>query len=292
MTEYITSDRIANSILQKDLDCNYLIVEGKTDFRLLKKFVNDDSCKIEIAFGNIKVVEVIERLKKEGFNKATGIIDSDFRILDNEKEIEGILTTDYHDLEISLINSPSFETVMSNYCQIEKLEKLYTRNYSQLKKSYFELAKNIGYLKWLNKIENLGLTFKPANPEGNTIDYNVFISANDLNYMGDEKLVNAILNFCNGKVTVNIKKEEILEKLTKFKKEVDLNHLCNGHDIMNIISISLRKHISNLNSKSIPASQLEKEFSLAYESRYFMKTSLYEKIKNIEQDKKVSILTF
>jgi len=292
MTDYITPDRIANSIMQKKLECNYLIVEGKTDYRLLKKFINSENCSIEIAFGNLKVIEVIDKLKKRDFYKAIGIIDSDFRLLDDEILIEDILMTDYHDLEISFINSPCFETVISNYYQPEKLEKLYNNDFYELKNYFFELSKNIGYLKWLNKTDELGLTFKPANPEGKTIDYNLFISVEDLKYQGDDKLIDAILNFCNGKVKVNIKKSEILEKLEIFKKDVDLNHLCNGHDIMNIISISLRKHISNLNSKSIPVDQLEKEFSLAYESRYFMSTNLYKNIKNIEVVKKITILSF
>lgn len=292
MTEHITPERIANSIMLKESGVNYLIVEGKTDFRLFKKFIDNNNSSIEIAFGNLNVIDVVNELKRRNFNNVIGIIDSDFRILDEEVEIEDILMTDYHDIEISFINSPTFETIMSSYYKEDKFEKLFNKNFSELKNYYFNISKNIGYLKWLNKIDNLGLTFKPASPEGKTIDYNVFISASDLKYKGDDKLVDAILNFCNGKVKVEVKKEEILERLNTFKKDVDLNQLCNGHDIMNIISISLRQHISNLNSKSIPADQLEKEFSLAYESRYFMETNLYKKIKNIEETKEVTILTF
>jgi len=292
MTEYITPERIANSIMLKGLDLNYLIVEGKTDFKLFKKFIDNDNSSIEIAFGNLNVIDVVNELKRRNFNNVIGIIDSDFRILDEEIEIEDVLMTDYHDMEISFINSPTFETILSNYYQENKLEKLFNNNFSELKDYYFDISKNIGYLKWLNKIDNFGLTFKPANPDGKTIDYNVFISASDLKYKGDDKLVDAILNFCNGKVKVEIKKEQILERLNTFKKEVDLNQLCNGHDMMNIISISLRQHISNLNSKAIPADQLEKEFSLAYESRYFMETNLYKKIKKIEEEKKFTILSF
>lgn len=291
MTEYITPDRIANSIMQKNNDLSYLIVEGKTDYRLFKKFIDDKCCEIEIAFGNLKVIDVVSELKKRKFERIIGIIDADFRILDEEEEIDDILTTDYHDMEISFIESPSFDTLISEYSQEEKLIKSYN-SIADLKKYFFELIKNLGFLKWLNKKEDLGLIFKPLNPEGKAIDYSLFISSDKLEYKGDDKLIDAILNFCNGKVKVDIKKSELIKKLDEFKKEVDLRHLCNGHDIMNVISVSFRKHISNLNSKSISANQLEKEFCLSYESRYFVTTNLYKKIKEVEKSKSIKFLSF
>jgi len=289
MTEYITSDRIANSIMQKNLEHNYLIVEGKSDYALFKKFIDSNACSIEIGFGNQNVIDVISELKKREFNRAIGIIDSDFRILDQVEQIEDVLTTDFHDIEISMINSSSFETVLLNYIKPNKLQKHY-ENLDDFRNHLFSLTSDLGYLKWLNSIENYGLIFKPKNPEGNKINYSLFICINELKYLGEDKLIDSIFNFCNGKVKIDVTKEKLKEKLNEFKKEVDINQLCNGHDIMNVICLSLKKHISN--SNSISSEQLEKEFSLAYESRYFMTTNLYEQIKETEIIKELNFLSF
>lgn len=293
MIEYITPQRIANSILQKaDSFNSFLVVEGKSDFNLFNKFVSKAECKIEIAFGNSKVIEVIEELNKRNFERSLGIIDLDFNKLEGNTCItSNVIETDFHDIEIMIINSDSFETVLSHYAKSEKIEQHYG-SITAFKQHLFELTKHIGFVKWLNHKKNLGLKFKPTKPEGNPLDFTNFISINDLKFLGYEKLVESILNYCNGKVKVEIKKEELIRELKDFIEECDLNHLCNGHDLMHVISISLRKNISNLNSKSVSDEQLAKEFLLSYEARYFVNTDLYKKIKGWEELKKVTILSF
>lgn len=269
-----------------------MIVEGKTDFQLFDKFIKKENCCIEIAFGNENVISVINELRSRGFQGCIGIIDSDFRLLDNEMILdENILHTDYHDIEIMIIKSNCFETVLKNYVQNEKLIEKYD-NYDKFRGHLFSITKHLGYLKWLNKKLNLGLIFKPNKQDGKTIDYSNFISSNDLSFLGYEKLVESILNFCNGKVKISIKKEDILEDLSNFIQDCQLEHLCNGHDIIHIISISLRKNVSNLNARSISPEQLSQDFYLAYEARYFVSTILYKNIKEWEEKNEAIILDF
>lgn len=293
MTEFITADRTANAIMQKsDSFQTFLVVEGKTDYYVFNKFTNKQTCRIEIAFGNYNVIEVLSKLKERNFHGALGIIDSDFRTLDGEDLREdSIIQTDCHDLEIMLIKSESFDNVMSHYVQIDKIVDNYG-DYNGFRDYLFQISKHIGYLKWLNKKKGYGLLFKPKNPEGNHIDYSNFISVKDLKFAGYKKLIETILNFCNGKVSISINKENIENELQQFIVDCDLDHLCNGHDIIHIISLSLRKHVSNLNSRTVSHERLSKDFGLAYEARFFEQTQLYRRIKRWEVSRQKPVLSF
>ena len=107
IADHLTSDRIVNSILQRSkFKGSYIIVEGKNDFTLYRKFVDDQNCHIEIALGNSNVIDVINKLDQYGYKEAIGLIDTDFRILDNDiPPNNNIFITDYHDLELMIFRN-------------------------------------------------------------------------------------------------------------------------------------------------------------------------------------------
>jgi len=296
MEDYLTPGRIANSILQKtSFKGSYLIVEGNNDFSLYKKFIDNSFCKIEIAFGNQNVIDIIEELKKRGYENVIGVIDSDYRRLENDlPSRSNILLTDFHDIEVMLFSSDAFETVMSHYSILEKVEAFKTQNKNNdLREIFLNLARPLGYLKWANKINNWGLVFKPIKPEGKPLSYSDFIPPDTLKFTSYEEMTQTVINYTSSKSKTKTKTEAV--KLTK--KLIDNNthsslQICNGHDIIHIICLSLRKKISNLNSNAVKAEQLEKDFIFAYDSRYFEQTELYKQIKQWEIDKGKSVLKF
>lgn len=294
MKEYITPTRTANAIMQNaDSFDSFLVLEGEYDILLFKKFIDNEKCKLEIGFGYEKVVEILDILNKRSFNKALGIIDSDFRLLEEEKiEVDNIVSTDHHDLEISVINSDAFQAVLSFHIQEEKLLSKYG-DYENFKTHIFSVLRPLSFLKWLNQREKLGIIFKPEEPEGKKLDISKFICPTNLTFIKLEKLIETVLNYCNGKVKITIKKEDIEKKLNDLiKNDIDVYRLSNGHDVISLLSLSLRKHVSNLNSKSISSEQLQRELYLAYESRHFQESVLYTKIKDWEAKVPARILTF
>jgi hypothetical protein len=294
MLEYITPARTANAIMQKsDSYESFLVLEGKFDNLLFRKFIDKEKCKIEIGFGYKNVLKILEILDERTFSNALGIIDSDFRVLDNEKvDIKNVICTDFHDLEMSTINSEAFQNVMNFYIQEEKFIKKY-ENYENFKNHILSILKPLSFLKWLNKKQKLGLIFKPQKTDGSVLDINKFICNVNLTFSDTKTLVESVLNYCRGKVTLTINIDELQKNLDEFINDnVDLNHLTNGHDVIRLASLSLRKHVSNLNSKAIPPEQLHRELYLAYEGRYFQNTELYKKIKDWEKKTPTSVLTF
>ncbi len=291
MTESIKPERIANAIRMKNLnEKSFLIVEGISDQVLFNKFINKDNCDIEIAFGNLNVIAVVENLISGGYDGVLGIIDSDFRIINAESFNENpIFLSDFHDLEIMFITSNAFTDVLNSYNVEQKLVTNWS-SFNEFRNHLFNISIAIGYLKLINSRNNYGIKFKPDNPDGRYLEYSKFVDVTTLSYLGDEVLVQTVLRYENQQARLHITGEHLLKDLNILDKKLDRNHLCNGHDIMQLIALSLKKNISNLNSKAVDFKQIEKEFALAYDSRFFINTNLYKKIKAWEQEKNKTVL--
>ena len=51
--------------------------------------------------------------------------------------------------------------------------------------------------------------------------------------------------------------------------------VCSGHDLMNILSISLRKKFGNKNKQEITLDNIQETFRISYSKDYYDKTSLF-----------------
>ncbi|WP_264564228.1 DUF4435 domain-containing protein [Flavobacterium sp. N3904] len=296
MREHLTPDRIANSILQKSrFKGTYLIVEGNSDYTLYRKFTDQEFCEIEIAFGNCNVIQVIEELQQRGFTDALGLIDSDFRRLDDDlPQNKNVIMSDDHDIEVMIIKSNALDTILTHHCDPTKystyLEDLKIKD---IREDLLNLSKSIGILKWVNKSENLGLLFKPHKEDARPLDYAKFIDVKLFKFTGNENLINAVINYSMNKTKINTTNKAALQSLNSKKLDgVELNQLCNGHDICQILSLGLRKKLASLNSNVLSADQIELELILAYDSRYFEQTDIYKQIKSWEKQVGKQVLKF
>lgn len=290
MRGLLTKSREANALLMKfkpkDNDL-ILLVEGKTDRILFSKFIISKRIIINDCDGSSNVIELIEELRSRDFNSMIGILDKDFKELDEELiEDEIIFYTDYHDIEVSIIESNAINVIFEKYANEEKLENFHTKFRLNYRDYIFKLASFIGYLKWANKIDDLGLVFKPKTTEGKKLKLEKIFNF-DLEYLGDERMVTYVKQYSNNRGT-NIKNtEEIIESYNKHKgKAVDLLHLCNGHDLSYIIAISIKRIIGNTN---VSFENIENDLRLSYDSNCFKLTNLYKSIKHWEESN-VSVL--
>ena len=171
MEKDITAERTANAImLNTSFEGHHLIVEGKKDQKVYEKFINDKEIIIQIAFGKEKVKEIIRILTERGFNRKIGIIDADFiRINEEEDIIDGLFITDDHDIEVMIIKTQALENVLNTVCSKPKITAFEKESRNSVRNQIFILAKEIAYLKLANKLYDLGLVFKPKNPEGKQI---------------------------------------------------------------------------------------------------------------------------
>lgn len=286
MNNDITPERISNSIkLDSTFNGVHLIVEGPSDQVLFGKFIDQEKCQITIAFGSFNVIESIKILNGDNFQKKLGVIDTDFRkLIGEEPQIENLLLTDYHDIEIAIYQSNAFETVLSLYYQKFKCNDFEKQKGKTIREIILERAQPLGYLKLINKKHGLGLSFKPKNPEGRKLDYSKFISKDGLEFLGVNELIQTVINYSLNKGSQKLPTKEDIEKLLKdeMKNEHDILHLCNGHDLISIVSLSLKRVIGNQNSSQCNHEQLQNDFILAFDSKYFELTKLYLQMKDWE----------
>lgn len=278
MIEYITADRIANSIMQDTtFSGHYLIVEGNKDYKLYKKFISD-SIRIKEAWGCEKVKEVLDVLERRGFNKKVGIIDSDFsQLLDIKLDIKDLFVTDYHDIEVMMINSSALTTVIDVFCKREKFEEF--SKGVEVYRIIIDIGKNIGLLKLANTLFGLGLVFKPKEVDGKQLKYREFISERDLSFLGLEAMFQTVLNYSRGKSAQLATLEDIKQRYQELSNEDFIEEqLVNGHDLSNILFILFKKVLRSNNKMLVDYNSIEDSLIMSYESSDFVNTRLFKKL--------------
>lgn len=292
MEEFITPERIANAIMQDNrFEGYYLIVEGNKDVKLYSKFIKKDNIRIRPALGNMKVKETLSILEERDFKKKFGIIDSDFnKIILDKIDMDCLFETDDHDIEVMMINSRALENVVSLFCTPEKIIKFEKINKTNILDSLFNVAIEVGYLKLANKINDLGLSFKPKTADGNLIRYSNFTCIKSLKYLGDEKLIDSVISYSRVKNSKMKKKPEIERSLIKSKKtKYDRNQLVNGHDLCNVLFILMKKVLGSSNKMLVNNNSVEDSLILSYEYVQFQETTLYNNIKEWSDSKKIQV---
>jgi hypothetical protein len=270
--EFITVDRVANQIRLRRSTYSgaFLLVEGSLDKTFYERFVDKLACALVITSGKPsskqRAIEILEILENSNFQGVLAIVDADFDRLQNAPYTNhNLLRTDTHDLETMLIQSPALEKVVAEFGSEEKIA-----NFNQdIREVLFSVGVPLGYLRYISQSDELNFTF-----EG--ITFSKFI--NEKTWQLDEiKLIQEVKNKSQA---FNLKDEEIQQRLIREKSNnYDYWQICCGHDLVEILSIGLRKVIGSNNTTDVEVNRLERNLRLAYEAVYFSKTQMYSEIR-------------
>lgn len=275
MREFLNVNRVANKIrLQRSTySGTFLLVEGTSDKLFYERFVDKSSCHLEITAGKPSskqcAIAILEILEKSNFQGLLAIVDADFDRLQNIPYTSpNLLLTDTHDLETMLIQSPALEKVISEFSSEEKITQLNR----DIREVLISVGVVIGYLRYISQSEELNLTF-----EG--ITFSKFIDEKNWHF-NEVKLIQEVKN----KSQAFYLKDEDLEKrlITEKTNNHDPWQVCCGHDLVEILSLGLRKAIGTNKTVDVEANNLERNLRLAYEVAYFYKTQLYLEIRKWE----------
>lgn len=281
MQNLITKNDIANEIKMKKVLYKqaFIVVEGATDSRFYKKFIDKDKCSIIPAHNKSNVIGVIELLQDQ--SGIIGIVDSDYDNIENQnKDFYNLFKTDMHDIETMIINSPALEDFLCEYVDENKLDIfLKNKQKEDLRQILIENTLFIGYTKWASLKNDLCLKFKG-------LEYKKFFT-NTLSFLKTrflKELINNSDNY-NGdiiKITQNV--DELKDN------SYDPWQICSGHDMSNVLLIGLHRIFGLYTAKSLDnKGKLEGSLRMCYESNYFMETSLYKKMKEWEKNNSFTI---
>ena len=248
-------------------DLIWILVEGKNDTKIYSKFINGNNAEIDfVGGGKIELEKALKTLIEET-KQVIGIRDADFLHLKNKvASLENLFLTDYHDIEMTML---SFEDVRSNL--------FYEYNVSEAKASKLwdnalDEAKYIGYIRWLNDFENLGILFKD-------LGFRKLVEIkDDAIELNKEQLIEEL-----NKRSINKQKEITSQLISNFieeNKTDDLLNLCNGHDVSAIIGLLL----------GINKTTLESNLRLSFKIQHFVKTNLYSQLLRWQNENKFDIL--
>ncbi|MFN5240175.1 MAG: DUF4435 domain-containing protein [Aphanizomenon sp.] len=281
MREFLTVDRVANKIrqLRETYSGSFLLVEGKSDKVFYERFIDKLACHLEITDGKAFnksnkqcAIAILEILEKSNFRGVLAIVDADFDRLQNTSVTSpNLLRTDTHDLETMLIKSPAFDKVIVMFGSEEKIIK-FGRD---LRTVLLESGTTVGYLRWVSQSDGLNLKF-----EG--IEFKNFIN-NQTIQISEIELIKEVKNKSKA---YSLDNEDLQKRLTN-KKNSSHNpwQVCCGHDLVEILSIALRKAIGSNPAIDVKPNSddskntLENFLLLAYEENYFHQTQLYLEIR-------------
>jgi hypothetical protein len=167
--EYISSDSIAATVrmLRSTFSGSFFLVEGEVDVRLLRRFVDQSVCQIQICHNRSNVIRVVAILDADHFAGHLGIVDRDFgHILNEQLKSENLIVTAENDIELVIFQSEAFERFIAEYANADKVAALEAAMQRSLREVLICSASTIGTLRYLSKLRRWNLDF-----EGMTIRY-------------------------------------------------------------------------------------------------------------------------
>jgi hypothetical protein len=281
--EIRSSDAIANQIRMRRsiFEGAFLLLEGSSDKFLYGRFTDEVACELVVSSGKTWAIEVLVILEKSNFIGVLAIVDADFDRLESLlHQSSNLLRTDTHDLETMLIKSPALDKVLSIFGSEDKIKKFE----KDVRTILLEAGLFVGYFLWLSKSDNLNLTF-------DGIKFKEFIDDRTLQ-LNELKLINEVKNKSKPEIKPLLSNTADIQQRIAAKKNDshDPWQVCRGHDLVEILSIRLRKALgSNKASDVEPRSDdrkntLESQLMLAYEAVYFYQTQLYQDILDWESN--------
>ena len=248
----------------------WLIVEGPSDEIFFSTRNLPNNPKAVAALGWENVVGVIAKVLEENITDAIfGFIDRDYREeLGNDNYPEKIVITDYRDLEISMFESAALHKILVELGARNKLPSLDCGNIDIVivKEKIYHVASKMGALRYYSLKEGLNFKLKDLN-------FTKFISRNNLE-INKEKLINQINSKSNVKITID--DIDSAFSLNLSGKLDDEKYLCCGHDVTELLGISLRKLWGSNNS--VKKETLESNFRIGYSDHEFEQSNMYKQL--------------
>lgn len=263
----------------RQTDAVAVIVEAKANEVLFRKLLHKH-CTFFAAQGWIKVTTLVAQALSRNMDCVIGIIDADFKRLTNYTSPPQVFLTDYHDTEMMLAHSEAWLHVLNQYADPKKCHSFEQKNTQSILQYLLELAKPIALLRYLKEKKDIKLVFRQQKKEVyEYLNYKSFVDTPTLQ-LNEAKLLKAVED--KSQLPNFFKNNPLyLEYLSTLKQQdIDLKEWCNGHDLMNLLSLALEKTIGNhAGSSKVLGEELEKALVIAYRFSDFETTNLYQTLQ-------------
>ncbi|CQJ17718.1 Uncharacterised protein [Yersinia enterocolitica] len=254
----------------------FFIVEGESDVGFFKgMFLGKELHFDSPCCGKPEVIKAVYKLRGYNHDNVYGICDSDFDFISGkirEYENKGLIFTDYHDVEMMLVNSNSFDKFYHEFTRLEVFRH-HEMSSDDVKNNIFDAAYKIGLLKWINYDFGLSLNFKGMR-------YADFIEVESFNISFNfNNLLHSVIGRSKN-FTSALSVEEIERKYREYEgRNAEKLHICNGHDFSNILALVYKQELSK--DRNMNQDRVESHLRMGYPKEIFYNTDLYNNMKAI-----------
>lgn len=271
--------------------CN-IFVEGSTDASFWKCHCNRENVKIRAVNGCNKVIECVKKANDEGV-KCVGIIDKDFRdYLEYTDVPDNVYILDDHDLEMMIYHSGDYWNVLSIYDKSDKIPK-YEEEGVSLFETVAQVVRRIAALRFCSKKDNLNLAFSDQNGDQKIVfpNYERILDKINLAYAGDEKLIDYIASWTEGKRVVYERNRTTI-KCCLDREDIsgyDDWSFLNGHDFTLLLLLILNKKIK-IQKTQIALEPFEDSLILSMANESLSATGIYRQLADWGLANNISLL--
>lgn len=239
----------------------FILLEGNTDIKLFRKFFVKDYTDTTGLVGKEKVIKALEILIAEGYTQIIGIKDADFDHLLSTQTVHNLFITDFHDMEIQMIESHALDSVVAEYDKVG-ISSI------DIKEKIYAAILTIGYARYFN--EKKKYVGEERDLSFDSLKFQNFIQLKDEQLLFDEVnfLSELISESKKRKPTLQITKQQLKNEIESLKSQsLGRCQICSGHDMTKVLGLVLLKRIDE--------KTIETALRLAYNLQYFQQTLLY-----------------
>lgn len=248
-----------------------ICVEGGSDIKLFRKLLSHNQIQLSEVNGKTPLFQVMEALSVEFPNQVLAICDADFDHLRGRSEFaaeKSIFMTDYHDIEIMMLNSEALNSYLCEFAKPEYFDNLK----SDLLNNVLKAGYILGLLRWINAEEDLKLNFKG-------LSYANFVTVDNTSAMLElDVLLDTLIVRSNTPDCVNATYLKELIKEYGKKNGCDLQ-VCSGHDLTNIIAILFRQDSVSLD-RDMTFRKVESAMRLCFSLKLFSTSELFNNLSD------------
>lgn len=255
----------------------FIICEGKSDRKLISKFLDDDVVEImESNGGKIIALKVLEHFLNLNPN-VIGILDRDYSSL----SYNNLFFYDNCCLEMMLLGS---DNVFRSLCTEYEFNEIDTDTFLY---NILRSLKVISILRKYNEENNGSINFRLLN-------INTIFKDDDKYYIDDSLLWNKLIkNQNNINYFKDIKNDDLIlyfyNICTNFNTKDELLQITNGHDFCDLFTaIYNEKEIGK--HKGIKSNVLESALRLSFNKYDFKATKLYNNLRQYEKDLNINFI--
>lgn len=252
---------------------SFLLLEGLTDIKRFKKFIEQDDCSLVNCFGKKNLIGAIELLYDDGFPGALGLVDADFdRITNKLIDHEGIIFSNYHDFDLDWACCGIIDFYLEEVGDQAKC--LDHGGGEEITEAIKNGLKPLSVLRFLNEHQSFGYNLKNLNHVDFFKNFQIDI----------DSLVGAVFVGQSSNLTEENRIKNLVNAHSK--NNFDLNQLTNGHDFNSALGIVLRTDLGGRRPPQSWGNEVGIHFRLIFSDKQLLASELFKKISLWENENK------